>query len=584
MNPAAVYDIETENWTTFVLGAIHYRDGQTELFTHEREAEMVEALLAIDGEVWAHNGGRFDHLWLLDRLDVEAHVQTNTSGIISMRVDGSAAVFLDSMRVFPFSLAVLTAGAKKSLADLCTCGKSCGGYCAIRRRMSARVRSRVTSYLISDVEELMAALLHFSDRAREWGFSIRNTLGSTSWHSAEKELKLERVAWDRTMWKKTRAGYYGGRCEVFHREAPRGWQSDVNSMYSWALTNPLPFGVPRERVAREARRSWIRARPGIYHATVHVPDMWIPPLPFRVKTGLAFPVGKMTGAWARPELAYAESLGCKIARVHSAVVWQDEREIFTPWIRRLWVERAKYGKDSREGKWLKWVLNSLTGKLGTRALSRRVKVNPDLTRIALCQCMPAPSCRCGGWRPLSDNVWEQIVLERDPEPCSHPEWAAYLTAYARIRLHAQLIAGGHDDAVYCDTDCVWSLEKREGEGGDLGEWAAGTLKGRLLTGECRNFDAMGPKAYRAEQRFADNKSPRWGEIVRLKGVPDPNWEAVKEGEPQSFFSMRGVRRPSESGKFFERLSMQRRVSRNTGRRKPGKKGDPKTYPIRVERE
>ena len=503
MNPAATYDIETENWTTFVVGAIHYKDGHTEVFRHEREREMVHALLAIDGEVWAHNGGRFDHLWVLDHSDSQASVQTNTSGIVSMRFEDSRAVFCDSMRVFPFGLATLTGGAKKSLDDLCTCSKSCGGYCAVKRTMLKGVRSRVEDYLVTDVVELMAALEHFTERAEKWGFSIQNTLGATSWHAAQTELGLERISWDRATWKRVRAGYYGGRCEVFHRQASSGWQSDVNSMYSWALTNPLPYGVPRERVGREARRSWIRGQPWIYHASVVVPHMWIPPLPYRVRTGLAFPYGEFSGAWTRPELVYAESLGCQVKRVHSAVVFQQEKDIFSPWIWRLWNERRKAGKDSREGKWLKWVLNSLTGKLGTRALSRRVKVNPHLEDLALCQCMPAPSCRCGGWRPISDNVWEQVILEREPEPCSHPEWAAYLTGHARVRLHRQLVTGRRDDAVYCDTDSVWSLGRRRGEGGDLGEWTAGALKGRSLTGEFRDFDAMGLKAYRAELRFQD---------------------------------------------------------------------------------
>ena len=571
MNPAAVYDIETQDWTTFVLGTIHYADGRTEI--HRDPASMVAALLAIEGEVWAHNGGRFDHLWLLDAADTyAATVRANSSGIVALQFENTKATFLDSLRVFPMKLDALTAGAKKDLSDLCSCGKDCGGYCAIRVKMPPKVRRRVEEYAVADTVELMHALQHFGNLAAEWGIDIKHTLGATAWASAETDLGLEPFGGTLTEWKACRAGYHGGRTEVFRMESPAGHVHDVNSMYPWALTQPLPIGRGIQRDGAAARRAWNAGKPGVYRATVRVPECWIPPLPYPTDKGVSFPWGTFTASWPASELHAAILAGARV-EVHAGIVFQGEREVFTPWVRRLFDLRAKHGKDTREGKWLKWILNSLSGKLGSRNESRRLRVRPDLMKIATCKCIrrrpPPVECECGSWRPLDGSgvVWEQRVTMRDVEGCAHPEWAAYLTGYARVALHRQLTAG-RGDAVYCDTDSVWSEGPRETNvGPGLGEWNP--------EGTYRGFECLGPKSYHAEVL----KGGQVGEVTRMKGIPAPSWEVVKSGAATDYVSFAGLRR-AKGGKFFERLPQSRRVTRHTGRRLPGPKGDARTYPPR----
>ncbi len=591
MDPAATYDIETEAWTTFVEGAIHYRSGETRVYRwNDRDgaARMAADLLAIEGEVYAHNGSRFDHLWLMDECGEPATVIPSSSGIVQLTFEGSRAVFCDSMKIFPFSLEKLTGGKKKSIAHLCRytrtpehldreTGKydvNCGGYCAIRRAgMTPREAREVEKYLVADVEELMSALLHMRDRAAEWGITVRKTVGSTAWKSAESELGIEPVCWPEGAWQTARDGYHGGRSEVFHVAAPKGWQCDVNSMYAWAITQPLPVGIPIVKEGKSAQTAWVRQKPGVYHATVRVPETWIPPLPVRLKTGLEFPWGRFSGAWPRPELEEAVRHGCEVERVHRAVVYQDEREIFTPWVRKLWGERAKYGKESPEGRWLKWLLNSVTGKCGSRCESRRLKVWPDFDKITFCKCPDfATECQCGGWFPLDatdgvGKVWEQVVKNRRPDRCSRPEWASYLTGYARPKLNAKLTES--DDAIYCDTDGVKSFSKRLGLGTDLGEWAD--------EGPMREFEARGPKSYRLLTRIDDE----WKEVVKMKGVPRPVWKEIVQGLPQKFWSMRGLKR-AKGGDFFVRDEYARTSKGYTGRRKLGKSGDTRTYPFRLD--
>lgn len=558
MRPAAVYDIETQDWTTFVVGAIYHASGRTVIYDASHETDMVRDLLAIEGEVYAHNGGRFDHLWLLDHTSAPARLKISASGILSLEFEGSQASFRDSLRLFPFSLRTLTDGAKRTLADLCTCGKECGGYCRIRLDMPQSVRARVLEYLEADVKELFYALEYFGARATEWRVDVAATVGGSAWKTARRELGLDQYAyhWDRSTWSAVRAGYYGGRCEVFRTEAKGGWGADVNQMYPWALTRELPVRLLRGASGPAAARVWESGAPGIFRATVHAPKIWVPILPLRCRSGLAFPHdSEFTGDWARPELQLALAHGYELVRVHSAVQFGGLAVIFTPLVERVFSLRSRFGKATREGTWLKLLVNSLTGKFGSKCETSEIVVRPDVASLR------------GEWTPLDKigRVWERQLGWRH-EPCSHPEWAAYLTAYARISLWQQLVGGETaEDAIYSDTDSCYSLSRRMGLGPGLGQWAD--------EGPIRNFEAYGPKAYRMETLT--------GEKIRLKGVPRPIWDAVVAGTPQPVEGFAGLRRAGR-GDFFVRTHGARRVTRNTGRRLPSKtRGDSRTYPPRV---
>jgi hypothetical protein len=246
------------------------------------------------------------------------------------------------------------------------------------------------------------------------------------------------------------------------------------------------------------------------------------------------------------------------------IVFPGERAVFAPWVDRLYSLRQLHGKDSREGKWLKWILNSLTGKLGSRSEARRIKVDPDTSTLG------------NGWKPLDPlgRVWEQIISMSDPEACAHPEMAAYLTGRVRIQLHHQLTHGGNDDAAYTDTDSAWTENPRtENLGTTLGSW------GR--EGTYRDFQCAGPKTYRA-------KLVKWAggveaPMVRAKGIPSPVWETVETGFRSEFQSFAGLRRAGRTGgKLFAKIPSHRTVTANTGRRLPGPAGDARTYPPRAE--
>lgn len=571
MKPSYVYDIETQDWTTFVCGAVF--DGKRlRLFDWKQEREFVEFLLSLKGEVYAHNGGRFDHLWLLDAsyrfgLQRHAHVIENSTGIICL--DFGESKFLDSFRLFPMSLRRLTNGGKQDLSDLCKCGKACGGYCAINRKMPPKVRKLVLSYLEADVRELWNALGHFQTVAAECKIELGMTVGSTAWKSAAAELSLpeEPYGQEIAQWKFVRQGYYGGRSEIFRTASHAGYQYDVNSMYPAKIASiALPLEYKGRVYGSTATARYRNDYPGIYRATVFIPDSFIPPLPYRTKKGrVLYPTGRIVGTWTALELKYAESQGCRIEFISEAAVFARSKVLFKKWVDRIFAVRMKYGKDTREGYWLKLVLNSITGKFGAKVSHRSYLIDP---------CFAGDRCRdreCRGKKVELTDGWNSAgtpaitrVWYRDFEriqKCGHVEWAAYLTAAARVTLHKGLTAG-NDDAVYCDTDSIFSENERtENIGNSLGQWKE--------EGAFENFRALAPKVY-CYHRVSDGVK-----IVKAKGIPNPNigdkratkkfWEALTTGKPIEYWSIAGLRNPVQ-GQFFARRFLSRRVSQNFGGR------------------
>jgi hypothetical protein len=566
---AACWDIETEDWTTFVCGAIHERGPrgkrETTVYDWRHEEDYVKHLLSIEGPLYSFNGGRFDMKWLLDAMHKfgvlePRRVMAKPSAIISIRC--GKAQFLDACLTFPMKLKEFTNGEKGNLRSLCQCGQDCGGFCAIRRDASSATLGTIKDYNALDCESLWDGIEHFQTVASGLDIDLCSTIGSSAWRTVKRRLSLPNSPYivgkgkRFALWGLVRAAYYGGRDEIYKTESAHGYQYDVNSMYPAAIAKtPLPVGSMSLWTGVEAMAAWHRREPGVYYASVQVPRMQIPPLPCRVGWRTAYPTGKFSGCWTEPELRYAESVGVTVTSIQTAITWEEERILFTGWVNEMYAARMKFGKASREGKWLKLVMNSLTGKFGTNCDSQVIHIDPH--EVEPCTC-GSDECECGGMTPFGGTDWMFQSQKKILYQCSRPEWAAYLTAVSRVELHKQLLAGrdnwGQSDAVYCATDSCFSEKIRERNiGAGLGEW--------LDEGPYEAFEAMAPKVYHYWK--PGDAGPK--EKVRCKGIPTRDWGKIARGERIDFESMTGARSPV-NGKFFVRVKNHRRVTRNTGSR------------------
>lgn len=590
MNIVGYYDIETEDWDTFVCGGILTEDDYAE-YTWGNEREYVLHLLRLEGTILAHNGGKFDHLWFLDALDrfgflssLSVSLTMSGASIVraQLRGDNVDLTLADSYKMFmPLSLRDLSEGKKLDVNFLKCSGQGqcaelmeyqrryhpddvngCGGYCRISRRMSKRDLRRLMDYMEMDCRALKDGVEYMLSFAETQEIKTGWTVGSTAWKTATAlipELPTQELS---TMeYEYARNGFFGGRVSLFRRYADRGYQYDITSSYPNQCSNVLPRPETRDFICdtKRARRAYIRDTEGIYSADVVIPDMFIPPLPYRANINgdnrLAFPTGKIHGTWAFPELKYAESLGCKI-EPETALVFRKSENYLGDFMHRLIELRMKCGKKSREGRWLKWIANSLYGKFASRPDVENVYLNPNEDMLLGSE----NSIRRIGTRfGIYINPTYRIL------DCAHIVWASYITARARVQLHKMLNKHGGTDAIYCDTDSCFAMRKRtidDGLGNGLGLWSN--------EGDFTEFQGIAPKVYRYVR---EGKS-----VMRAKGVVLPHdidkaWNLICDhkvvnGKPRirGFRSAINIIARKGEGKLFEKEMPHRLVSEGFGDR------------------
>jgi hypothetical protein len=548
------YDIECANWDIFVVGSLLPPGAEKpKLIWHDADA-LLDEMLQHPGVEWrAHYGGRYDALLLLDVVARRGwRVTAAMRGASVFRAwcyppgaKKAALKLYDTHALAPVGLAKLSAAAGKTLKGEYDFERIIPGM----DHQSAAGRE-LADYLTRDVLALRDGDTAWREVLREVArVEPRGTLGGTAWASAAAEIseaakqygeKLD-VPLTRGEYETQRAGYYGGRCEVYRTRAEAGWRYDRNSSYPAALTRAaLPVGRRRWR-----RDGW-ESREGTVWAEVEVRECLAPPLPSRVPGHLVFPTGRFSGSWTARELRYAVSTGlARVVRVERAYLADTSAPLLREWCLRVWAERVK--RPAWNGL-IKLLANSLTGKLAQRPETVLLCLLPDgqeplYTDEQARRGVPAP-------RPLGPSRngvrWWALSTLRVPDN-ARPEWAATLTSEAREALHAQLLAAG-DGACYCDTDSVYATrELLDGIGSELGEWKC--------EGAMREWRAQAPKVY----SYVDGEKRK----VRGKGFPGldaDGFEALAAGASWEVErGVMGLRSAARGERLFERQHLSRRL-------------------------
>ena len=559
---AGVWDIETASWDRFVVGQAVRADG--ERFTSWNEDEFARYLLSQAGCWYAHAGGRFDAIWLLDwihRHGIPATVRLRGAGILSLVVGSFEA--RASHAIAPMSLAKLAplgGAAKIALALPCECGADCGGYCALggileRGGPSPRERATVETYLTADCDSLRAALGALAAFAAREEIELGLTIGGTAWATARAWLSLDAAPPELARYRRLRDAYYGGRTEVYRTAAPAGHRYDIHSSYPAALSRlSLPVGPGQLRDRVVASRYFAAGRPCIVAADVQVPESDVPPLPYRATDRLLYPHGPVSGVWTSHELAHAMECGAVVRRIAWGHVWEHVAPFLAPFAERVWRLRADAAAEgtpagAARAAWRKWLANSLTGKLAQRPENEVLRFLPA--------GRTPPELDDGETilRVTASGVWATRQSVR-VAPCAHVHLAAWLTSEARVELHRQLAHAGAG-RLYCDTDSVYAThELTRRVGPELGEWGH--------EGALSDWRAIAPKVY----RYADR-----GEVVvrgkGLSGLDAAGFAALDAGDTWTVTrGVDGVRtalqRAGVTGSLFRRRSYGRKLGRILG--------------------
>lgn len=499
------YDIECHAWSTFVVGAT-LAPGDAEPVAHWHDASgMLDAMAEVGGEWRAHYGGRYDVLLLLTLAcerswRVTATMRGASVLVARLRAPGDTKTRLtlvDTHALAPVSLAKLAAAAGGETKGRFDFSRIVPGL-----EPSSPDGRALWEYLRRDVLALRDGDTAWRAVLREVaGVEPGRTLGGVAWKSAALHLATladedVAVSLDRHDYADGRTGYFGGRVEVMRERASSLQRYDRNSSYPAALTRQA---VPVGR--RVWRRTW-NGEPGTVWARVRVPMQRHPPLPVRFPSRVLYPTGTFDGVWTAPELQAAVDSGdAKLVRVYRARVASETTLALREWCLRVWSERV--ARPEWNGL-LKLLANSLTGKLAQRDGRATLRYGP---------VTDAPAGEPTLTEPRDGMVWWSVTTHHIA-PCARPEWAAYLTAEARVELRAQLEHAGAA-SLYCDTDSVYaSRALSRNLGADLGEWKH--------EGAGYDWHARAPKLY----AYTDEGDARRVKSKGLRGLTAEGFERL----------------------------------------------------------
>lgn len=577
------FDIECAAWDRLVCACLYSPAMGTR--TVRSADDLTDALLEREGTWWSWNGGRYDMLQVAEVLRRRGiPYQVNLSGSTVSSLVAGKLKLVDACMLIPMPLddaAELCGRVPSVLGWPCRCGTDCGGYCGIRTGMSEKRRRQLEGYCAQDAAICYHAVATVLTLCADLGLSARATLGGTAWATAQAWAGLPDATWSGRTWRQVRSAYYGGRVLVARPQAPAGYHFDLASAYPAALAETkVPLGEPAEAGGRRARLAFARGIPGIYRATVRVPESFVPPLPMRgPDQQVWFPLGEMTGAWTASELAVGLDRGVQLVDIHECVAFPDgEDSVLADPVRRWYAERIRAGKASALGRWWRLLCNSVTGKLAERPERHSVVVNPTRTPVI---CAPGLShseragCNlqrctgeCGAWHQVDrwGEVWSVPYYRMGT--CSHVHWAAYLTAATRATVLRGMDEVGDEHLVYSDTDSLWCTDGAPsplGEG--MGQWSQ--------KGAWGDFQARAQKAY----RFISTDGEVVCRVAGIGGMTPAEWDAGKR------IQARGVRTFLEAaaasdGLFRRRYSLGKLTEPGEwfgDRRLDGPSG--RTYPV-----
>ena len=489
----------------------------------KRIAERTESE-GID-EWWAHNGGKYDLILLLEavgKLSWSATGSVSGGRLIILDVrppNGRKIRFLDSFAVVPEALKKVSESfglkSSKLLGD--------EDYSVDVSKWSYE---RLYEGCRADCE-VVYELVHELDRLyTEFGGALAVTFSSSTLSVLRGTCEvLDTRKWNAENRFAERA-YYGGRVEVYHHAPTQKLCSyDVTSSYPWSMAQALPW-LPQRHVSGARDLDFALRDPNveaIVDAQVTVPKMPFPPLPIRHDDALFFPTGTFTGTWTKVELLYAQTVGVKVTPIRALTY--TRRQAFDLFVRKFFELKVQATGALRS--FAKLSLNGCYGKFAQKPEKEVLHICESSTVAAqLIASKPA-----GSVTPLSPHDLRFVAEKTTSWPKqTHFAIAAYVTSYSRILFHHRL--SNSVDPAYGDTDSIHCVSTRftdspweTGAGDALGAWKL----------ERRNFTAryFAPKLYALV--LDDGK-----EKFKSKGfeVKKATFESVTHGEQVERGAMR----------------------------------------------
>lgn len=434
----ATLDFETDPFSfgaeikPFCAGLYCGENTYVDFWGDDAHVKVIEYLHTIKKPhyVYAHNGGKFDFMFLLYAGLLENPIKVINGRIVSAKV--GIHTLRDSFAILPVPLRAH----KKDDFD----------YSKMTRDKRERNKNDILHYLAKDCEYLHEFVMNFINR-----FGIKLTSASMAFSELGKIHAQEKTgeSFDATF----RPYYYGGRVECIETGiVSDDWKVyDVNSMYPAVMKN---FNHPKggNYVFTKTRPDARGFLPGpladkVYFAEITAISNGA--LPVREKEGLSFPVSARPAAFMA--CSHEIQVGIETGRLrvieYKTVRYFAKVQTFGDFVDIFNAEKIDAEKRGDSGGRLlaKLVSNSAYGKFGQnpRNFKDYLLVSSGEENDAIAQ----------GFTVYADYgdfaIWERAA---DVRQFNNVAIAASITSAARATLLRALSSA--DRPIYCDTDSI----------------------------------------------------------------------------------------------------------------------------------
>jgi hypothetical protein len=307
-----------------------------------------------------------------------------------------------------------------------------------RRYYADTPLSELIPYNKVDCEILWKAVAEFEREVLSMGGQLQQTIASTAMNLFRRSYMRKTIYTSEAANQVAVKSYFASRVEVFERDVEDFNIYDINSSFPYSMTFPLPANL----VAMSTDLPSEDSDSCLYVAdvTVEVPEMEVPPLPFRTPddSRVFFPTGRWRSWFTSTDVRLAVREGCKIHAVHECYQYEPFDD-FSRYATEIYALRSASTTPFRK-LLLKYLLNSLYGKAAESVVKQEMLINPleeELDRSLL--------------QLLQPGVW---LREKEvPIVHRHVVVSSIITALSRRHLYdyAKMCTQQKKPIYYCDS-------------------------------------------------------------------------------------------------------------------------------------
>src|SRR6267378_329415 len=437
--------------------------------------------------IFAHNLGNFDGYFLYKALmnnynpeNVSSLIDdSNTFISISCNVFGELIEWKDSLRIFPMSL--------DKLCKLFGVQGKLTSYNPKFNKLELFDKPRTLGLFKQYALQDSISLYHALFTAQLTYFTKFGVDIESIYSTATLSLKIFRVKFlDKNIFILPqhidlfiRQGYFGGGTDVYKAFGELLHYYDVNSLYPYAMLNPMPHDLVNPNLINLSNRT-LDSFFGFAEVEVTCPDSMLRPvLPYHLNGKTIYPVGNWKSVYFSEELKAVVKLGYQITLIRGYEF--TKVDLFSNYVNTFYeIKRTSGGSEKAIAKLL---LNNLYGYFGRKQISiitQNVK-NDNLEPILLTRVVKSIMNINENYSTVLSysNINYKLLTLLNNELNSNIEnfnspiksnvaIAAAVTAYARIAMIPFKI---DPNTLYTDTDSIFTTAPIDPEllGDQLGQ-------------------------------------------------------------------------------------------------------------------